>query len=161
MLHKKNNASISNLAYLLLLRLDCQHSPWRLFSGDFSQPRWSIGHVFSSVGALSTKWNEQTQHFGGCFKFRFFSQFLLASSSLGSRWKLYHFGHEHSALFFGLWSKHSDFNQLFSFVWLLVHPRTAHVVPELFKAISLFSDRASDVNSLPADQVKTQLWRDA
>ena len=84
-----------------------------------------------------------------------------ASSSLGNRWKLYHFGHEHSAFFFGLWSKHSDFNQLFSFVRLLVPPRTAHVVPELFKAIILFSDRASDVISLPADQIKTQLRRDA
>ena len=40
----------------------------------------------------------------------------------------------------------------------------AHVVPKLFKAILVFSDRAtiySDVISLPADQLKTQLRRQA
>ena len=52
-------------------------------------------------------------------------------------------------------------NQLFSFGFsfrLQVNRQTAHVVPKLFKAIILFSDRAtiySDVTSLPADQLKT------
>ena len=51
-----------------------------------------------------------------------------------------------------------------SFCSVASYPRTAHIVPELFKAIIVFNDRAtiySDVISLTADQLKPtpgNLW---